>query len=134
MNTSVNAPDLASTYLRLRPDASIEPLVVDAGFWPKIATGLLGDFHNEYLVTLHSYTDQWPQWEMHPNGDEVVCLLSGSIDFILEEGAEQRTVSLRGAGQFVLVSRGTWHTAAIIEPSTLLFITAGEGTQHRAAS
>jgi quercetin dioxygenase-like cupin family protein len=68
---------------------------------------------------------------MHPKGDEVVCLLSGSLDFVLEMGREERRVSLEKAGQFVLVPKGIWHTAKVAEPSRLLFITAGEGTQHR---
>jgi mannose-6-phosphate isomerase-like protein (cupin superfamily) len=107
---------------------------VDASFWPRIARGELGDFHNEYLVTLHTHSAPWPMWEMHPSGDEVVCLVSGAIDFVVEEHGERRTVALRRPGQFVLVPRGCWHTATPLSQTCLLFITAGEGTQHRAAT
>jgi hypothetical protein len=31
----------------------------------------------------------------------------------------------------VVVPRGTWHTAKVLEPSEALHITWGEGTQHR---
>jgi mannose-6-phosphate isomerase-like protein (cupin superfamily) len=133
MPTSLEPLDLAATYLRLRADVSIEPLAVDATFWQRISTGQLGSFRNEYLVTLHTYSEKWPMWEMHPNGDEVVCLVSGAIDFVLEDDAGRRTVPLRSTGQYVIVPRGTWHTATPIAESCMLFITAGEGTQHRAA-
>lgn len=126
--------DLASTYLRLRPDARVELLPGGAAFWAEIASGRLGSFHNEYLVTVHDYNGPWPMWEMHPHGDEVVCLLRGALDFILEEPAGPRTVALRQPGQFVLVPCGHWHTARALQPSLLLFITAGEGTQHRPAA
>jgi mannose-6-phosphate isomerase-like protein (cupin superfamily) len=125
--------DLVSSYLRLRPDASVEPLAVDAQFWHDMSTGQLGTFHNEYLVTLHTYDSVWPMWEMHPCGDEVVCLLSGAVDFRLEDGATTRVIELRTAGQYVVVPKGQWHTATPLTSCCLLFITAGEGTQHRPA-
>jgi mannose-6-phosphate isomerase-like protein (cupin superfamily) len=131
MASSAAALDLSSSYLRLRPDVSIEPLAVDGTFWERLGSGQLGDFRNEYLVITHECAQDWSFWEMHPKGDEVVCLLSGSLDFVLEMGREERRVSLEKAGQFVLVPKGIWHTAKVAEPSRLLFITAGEGTQHR---
>jgi hypothetical protein len=38
---------LSSTFVRLRPDASVEALPVDATFWKRLTTGQLGTFHNE---------------------------------------------------------------------------------------
>jgi hypothetical protein len=35
------------------------------------------------------------------------------------------------AGAAVINPPGVWHTADVTEPCTCLFITAGEGTQHR---
>jgi oxalate decarboxylase/phosphoglucose isomerase-like protein (cupin superfamily) len=71
---------------------------------------------------------------MHPNGDEIVCLLDGSMDFILEAKDGNRTVELSQSGSYVIVPKGTWHTAKVNRPSRMLFITAGEGTQHREAA
>jgi mannose-6-phosphate isomerase-like protein (cupin superfamily) len=122
---------LASTFLRLRSDVSIEPLPVDSSFWPRLMSGQLGNFHHEYLVTTHAYDADWPNWEMHPNGDEVVCLLSGSVLFILDLAEGPRSLPLTESGSYVVVPRGTWHTAKSTGPCRLLFITAGEGTQHR---
>ena len=71
--------DLSSTLLRLRADASAEPLNIDSTFWQRLTSGELCDFHNERLVACGSFEADWPMWEMHPNGEEMVCLLSGSF-------------------------------------------------------
>lgn len=126
--------NLSSTYLRLRSDASAETLPVDAQFWPKLMSGALGDFHHEFLVTAGQHASTWQNWERHPNGDEIVCLLSGRVDFVLEKPDGEALMSLAQAGDFVFVPKGTWHTARVLEPAHLLFITAGEGTEHRAAA
>jgi mannose-6-phosphate isomerase-like protein (cupin superfamily) len=132
MRPTEGSLNLCSTFLRLRPDVSVEPLTVDAQFWQKIASGQLGSFRNEYLVTTQGCETDWPHWEMHPNGDEVVCLLSGACVFIFDVGTTERRVPMEGTGSFVIVPKGTWHTAKVAQPCRLLFITAGEGTQHRA--
>ena len=131
--THTDPLDVASTYLRLRPDASVEPLTVDETFWQRIASGKLGSFHNEFLVAGAHYDKDWPTWEMHPNGDEVVCLLSGSVTLVLELPAGPASVQLRRSGEYVLVPKGTWHTAKISDRCRMLFVTPGEGTQHRPA-
>lgn len=131
---SPNAPrSLFSTYLRLRPDASVEELDGGETFWPRLMQGELGDFHHEYLVTTFSYDSDWQSWEMHPNGDEIVCLLAGSATFVLETAEGLRELTLARSGDYAFVPRGTWHTAKTSVPTTMLFITAGEGTQHRPA-
>jgi mannose-6-phosphate isomerase-like protein (cupin superfamily) len=134
METRTNPHNLLSTYLRLRNDVSIEPLDVDATFWQKIMTGQLGTFHEEYLVTSHTLDADWTHWEMHPKGDEIVCLLEGHVTFVFEGEDGHRAVELTESGAFAIVPRGTWHTAKVHAPSHMLFITAGEGTQHRDAA
>ena len=67
---------------------------------------------------------------MHPAGDEILYLLSGKIDLILENNEALETVSL-SAGKAVIVPAGTWHTAKIREPGDLLSITRGAGTPVR---
>jgi mannose-6-phosphate isomerase-like protein (cupin superfamily) len=94
--------------------------------------GELGDFHHEYLVTTSDHSADWPSWEMHPNGDEIVCLLAGAAVLTLEapDGTRDQ-IELTEQGNFVFISRGTWHTARISAATRFLFITAGEGTRHR---
>jgi mannose-6-phosphate isomerase-like protein (cupin superfamily) len=128
----LNAENLQSTYLRLRPDCSVEKLPVDDTFWPRLMSGALGNFHQEYLVASFSYASDWPNWEMHPNGDEIVALISGAATLVLESSdGSRRSVELTEPGSFAFVPRGTWHTARVNTPTTMFFITPGEGTQHR---
>ena len=70
---------------------------------------------------------------MHPNGDEFVYLLSGSIELLLEhdDGIRALAIADRGA---VVVPRGVWHTARVHAPSRMLHVTLGAGTETRAVT
>ena len=130
----MNMPDvhhLLSTYVRLRPDASVETLPVDDTFWPRVADGALGNFRNEYLVSCYDFDRDWDSWENHPHGDEIVCLLAGATTFVMETIGGERRIELREGGSFLVVPKNTWHTAKVGVPSRALFITAGEDTQQR---
>jgi hypothetical protein len=123
-------PTLEETYLRLRADSSVE--LLDAqGFWPKLMSGQLGDFHHEYLITLLRFSESWATWEKHPAGDELVCLVSGHVTLIQEREGEQVRTELVRVGDFAVNPRDIWHTADVHADSLVLFITAGEGTQGR---
>ena len=122
--------DLFSTYLRMRADASVESLPVDETFWERIAAGELGTFQSEHLVSCYSFDTAWPVWEMHPKGAELVVCTDGALTIHQEIGGAVRTVSLR-KGEAVVNPPGVWHTADCDGPCTALFITAGEGTEHR---
>ena len=134
MTTRSGPFNLSSTFVRLRgADLSAEPLTVDDTFWPRIMSGQLGTFHNEYLVAANAFDKDWPNWEMHPAGDEIVVLLAGAVTFVFETDAGEQHVSLAEQGGYAIVPKGTWHTAKTSTPSRMLFITPGEGTQHRKA-
>ncbi len=126
------ALQLASTYLRLGPDGMAEKLPVGPDFWPNLIAGKLGDFHHEYLVTMYTFDQNWPSWEIHPNGDEIVLLISGASDLILETPQGNQVIEVRQPGDYAFVPKGTWHTANPLQQTTMLFITAGEGTRNRA--
>ncbi len=68
--------------------------------------------------------------EMHPDGDELLFLLSGRADVVLEDGREPRTIAL-GPGEAVVIPRGVWHRVLLREPSQLLHVTPGPGGEHR---
>jgi mannose-6-phosphate isomerase-like protein (cupin superfamily) len=123
--------NLATTYLRLRADNTAEPLPVDDKFWPQLMSGALGDFHRESLVTMNSFDATWTSWEMHPNGDELVCLISGRVSMVLDIDGRETIAELEAPGDYVLVPRGTWHTARTRDKCAMFFVTPGEGTQHR---
>src|SRR5262245_5673346 len=74
--------------------------------------------------------------EMHPDGDELLYLISGRIEVIIEEGGTAETVGREqvatlGPGQAIIVPRGAWHRVDVTEPSHLVHITPGPGDGHR---
>jgi mannose-6-phosphate isomerase-like protein (cupin superfamily) len=83
-----------------------------------------------YLVGVYPFDADWPHWEMHPKGHEVLFFLEGRIEMTLEEAGERRTVEV-GPGSTLVVPPGAWHIAKVIEPGRMLGITFGEGTEHR---
>jgi quercetin dioxygenase-like cupin family protein len=82
------------------------------------------------LVALHSFTESWPTWEVHPKGHEVVICVRGRMTLHQEREEGVVTLTLE-AGQAAINPPGVWHTADVDEPATALFITAGEGTENR---
>jgi quercetin dioxygenase-like cupin family protein len=69
--------------------------------------------------------------ERHPEGDEVLLLLSGRAAVILEEDGVENVVEL-SAGQGFVVPRGVWHRLVPQEPSQLVHITPGPRGEWRA--
>jgi mannose-6-phosphate isomerase-like protein (cupin superfamily) len=120
--------DLQSTYVCLAPDGSAKPIEVTADFWSSIDQR--PELREGRLVAVFESDGDWPHWEMHPHGDELLVLLEGSMTFIFEHAGVQRSLELR-EGQSVLVPPGTWHRALVPAPSKLLAITYGRDTQHR---
>jgi len=68
---------------------------------------------------------------VHPDGDEIVVLLSGAIDLVLDEPGGERTVELRGRAA-AIVPRGVWHTANVHGPARRCHITRGAGNPTQA--
>jgi len=123
----MSAFDPLGTFVHLPdgPQASLLPVTPD--FWEELeARGDIGG----RLVSAYRFDADWTSWERHPAGDELVVLLSGAIDFVLDEGGRERVVPLRGRGA-LLVPRGLWHTARVSAPCEALFVTRGDGTEHR---
>lgn len=83
------------------------------------------------LVGLHTFTESWEMWEMHPKGHEVVLCIDGNMT-LHQQHADGSLKSTRlDAGEYAINDPGVWHTADIDDRATALFITAGEDTQHR---
>jgi mannose-6-phosphate isomerase-like protein (cupin superfamily) len=68
--------------------------------------------------------------EMHPDGDELLYVVSGRFNVSLELDADRRDVELR-PGEALIVPRGVWHLVALQEPGQLIHITPGPGGDHR---
>jgi mannose-6-phosphate isomerase-like protein (cupin superfamily) len=130
MAKNANDPfDLVSTYVALAAaGGGANRIEVGPDFWSTIDRR--DDLLEGRLLAVFSNTEDWPHWEMHPNGEEVLVLLSGAMDLVFEKGGAERVLELR-AGRTCIVPRGTWHRAIVREPGDLLAITAGRGTKHR---
>jgi len=83
-----------------------------------------------WLISEYAFTEDWPTWEMHPEGDEFVYLLSGAVELLLERAGTIEHIAVDGTGA-VVVPRGVWHTAKVRSPSRMLHVTRGTGTQTR---
>lgn len=81
-------------------------------------------------MSMHTFIESWGVWEMHPRGSEVVLCTEGSIELVQEIDGDEVLTTLT-AGQYAINQPGTWHTANASDRATALFITAGEGTDHR---
>jgi quercetin dioxygenase-like cupin family protein len=69
--------------------------------------------------------------EMHPDGDEFVCVLAGSVSVTSDSASEPITL---GPGEACVIPRGEWHRVHLLEPTRLLHITPGPRGAHRPVS
>ncbi|PNQ76151.1 cupin [Erythrobacter sp. SAORIC-644] len=83
------------------------------------------------LVSQYTFTEDWPGWEMHPAGEEVVICTAGEMELTQEFPDGRRESMTLRPGEYAINPPGVWHIADIAQEATAIFITAGEGTQHR---
>ncbi len=68
--------------------------------------------------------------EMHPDGDELLYLVSGAVTVTLELSGGTTQVDL-GAGDAIVVPQGVWHQITTLEPGQLIHITPGPNGDAR---
>jgi quercetin dioxygenase-like cupin family protein len=90
-----------------------------------------GDLDEGRLVSLFRFEEPWTSWEMHPAGDEVVCVVQGHMALLQELPDGGKKSYELGPGDYAINPPGAWHTADADEPVVALFITAGKDTTHR---
>lgn len=129
--TDVTTFDLRKTYVNLDPNGAAERIDVTEDFWASLGDGRRR--LDGYLITVSDIRDDMAHWEMHPNGNEVLYLLSGKLDIVIEQAGREQRVPLRPEKPGVVVPSGAWHRAVVVEPGRMMFITWGEGTEHRPA-
>ena len=119
-------------HLGLGASAYVEPeFTGDMSWYEAYGARHAADGAEGRLVSLHRFTENWDMWEMHPKGSEVVLCLSGAMTLHQEgpSGSVEQTVL--EAGHYAINSPGVWHTADVTGEASALFMTAGEGTEHR---
>lgn len=132
--------DLLKNYFLLEPEGEAVLLPGGGEFWSQLMSGapidpgvrrLMGSEQGRLLSALTIDSD-WTNWEMHPEGDEILFMLEGKATFLLEFTDSLREIELV-TDRLLVIPRGVWHTAKVNKPARLLAITVGKGTQHRSA-
>ncbi len=75
-------------------------------------------------------TDPPHAGEMHPDGDELIYVVSGRISVRIEDRDPPRVCELT-SGEAVIIPRGVWHLIRLLEPSRMLHVTPGPGGEYR---
>jgi len=125
--------NLSSVFVHLKNSGDAETVALTPAFWRDSSSGkhtydrLLGVFEFRSAEDLHSSMQ-----EMHPEADELLFLVSGAIDLILDEANGERIVSVE-TGEAAIVPRGVWHRLVMREPGKLLFVNSRTGMQGRKA-
>lgn len=67
--------------------------------------------------------------ERHPDGDEVLYLVSGRVRVVFtDDPIDDIDV---GPGDGLVVPRGVWHRVDILEPSQIAYLTPGPNNEFR---
>lgn len=119
--------DLRTTFVVLDPGLAATQMAVGPALYEELDTRFSG-FRQCLLVAEYVFDRDWPTWEIHPAGDEILYLLEGAAELRLRVDGETRVVPFDRPGASVIIRRGTWHTARIATRARMLFITPGEGT------
>ena len=97
--------------------------------WSAWQPGLQG-----WMIGLRRFSDDHSvhaeQWERHPSGDEILCLIEGRLQVWLQQREGECCLQLQ-AGNGLCVPRGTWHRMRVHEPGQLFFITPSAGSERR---
>jgi quercetin dioxygenase-like cupin family protein len=118
-----------SRLLLLHPDLGLSLLDTDASYWTNVAERR--ELAEGRVLSVFDYEGDWTWWERHPLGDELVYVLTGEVEFLLDDGDRQWSVVLL-PGTGVIVPKDTWHSARVRKTSTVLFITPTPArTEHR---
>jgi Cupin domain len=129
----VSAARLDTRFIHLGLGATAETLPPFTGmeWYEAYGARAAADGIEGRLVSQYTFTESWAAWEMHPAGAEVVICTAGAMTLIQEHPDGQVTQTALTAGDYAINPPGIWHTADIAGSATAIFITAGEGTQHR---
>ena len=124
---------LATTpiHLGLGAKAHVEPAFTGMEWYADYVARHAADGTEGRLVGMHTFTEPWTSWEMHPAGDEVVLCTAGEMKLHQEWPDGRTAIVTIGAGEYAINPPGVWHTADIEDEATAVFITAGWGTEHR---
>ena len=67
--------------------------------------------------------------EMHPDGDEVLYLISGRIRVVFTDDPIDDIDVQPGGG--LVIPKGLWHRVDILEPSQIVYLTPGPNNEFK---
>ena len=120
-------------HLGLGASATAEPEFTGMDWYAAYGDRHAADGNEGRLVSLYTFSESWQSWEVHPHGAEMVICTAGSMTIHQQHpDGTTETVSL-APGDYAINPPGTWHTADVPPgtTATAIFITPGEGTDHR---
>ena len=65
--------------------------------------------------------------ERHPDGDEILYLISGHVRVVFLD-SDEADIDVR-PGDGLVVPRGVWHRVDILEPSQIVYVTPGPNNE-----
>lgn len=142
---TVDPINLTEKFLFVGGGGGTSSFVVEdgPGIWRELMGGEMSDTakrmvtEDGFLMTQGTVgVDSGSQWEIHPEGDEILTLLEGAVDVYFEqEDGSIRICPLRTPGTVCRVPPNTWHTSKLPPGETkegkLNFFTFGRGTRHK---
>ena len=112
--------DLASSVLDVRSDFSISARELTPGKPQRVEGITIG-----YVESTHGFPHNG---EVHPDGDEILILLSGCLRVSADNLDDDVIIK---PGSACIVSKGEWHKVHVVEPSTFIYATPGPNGDHR---
>lgn len=130
--SDARALEVHPIHLGLGATAEVEPAFTgDMSWYAGYGERHAADGTEARLVSMHTFTETWDMWEMHPLGAEVVLCTAGAMTLHQEHADGSAATCTLQAGEYAINPPGTWHTADVDGAATAVFITAGTGTEHR---
>jgi mannose-6-phosphate isomerase-like protein (cupin superfamily) len=111
--------DLARSFIVLRANGSLEDKVQSAGRPPRLDGYSIGTWETDRPAPHNG--------EMHPDGDELLIVLAGTIIVEYDSHAEVQV----GEGKAHIVPRGAWHRVIPQGRCRVLYATPGPNGDFR---
>lgn len=119
--TAIVPVDTGTEHFRIHRDLSVSTARRRPGPPERI------DGHTAGIVTMTA--DAPHGGEMHPDGDEILYVISGRV--LVSGDSEPDSPLELGPGGACIVRAGEWHRVQVLEPTRLLHVTPGPGGEHR---
>ena len=94
--TCSTSPAFPCTSVSARPSSASTSSTAPRQWYERYGNAHAADGAEGRLVSLHTFSESWDSWEMHPVGAELVACVEGRITLHQEIDGEDRTAVLDG--------------------------------------